>query len=543
MSNADNPGMKLPDLLRELPVEGGGAVDVRVQGVAHDSRRVAPGDLFVAWKGERFDGTEFAGQAVEAGAVAVLAPAGSQPPADLPSDVPWLTTTSDPHRLLAPLASRAYGHPDREMLVAGVTGTNGKSTVSTLLAAIFEAADVSAGLMGSLGYRLGTRFYDRGRTTPEASDLFRILRVMGDAGAEAVAMEVSSHALALGRVAGLGFDLAVFTNLSRDHMDFHADFEDYFQAKRQLFDMLKEGNGGKPGAAAVNVEDPYGARIAEELTAVSKGGRGDRVVTWGQDEGDVHLLSHHLHEAGIRARLATPRGELDVDSRLLGRFNLLNVLAAVAGAEALELDPEAIRGGVGTLLPLPGRMQPVVAGQGFPVYVDYCHTPQALEAALTSLRELSERRILVVFGCGGDRDAGKRPIMGKVAGELADLPILTSDNPRTEDPLEIIRMVEEGVEESGNEACRVVPERREAIRLAMELADEDSLVLIAGKGDEPIQIVGSRELPFYDHDEAVKALELRQEKAAEAAEAGAAAGRPAGAGDGESRGKAPGGGA
>jgi len=540
MTRTDSDGMKLPELLRELPVEAGEAgsaavAELRVGGVAHDSRRVAPGDLFVAWKGERFDGTEFASQAVEAGAVAVLAPAGSERPADLPSDVPWLTTTSDPHRLLAPLASRAYGHPDREMLVAGVTGTNGKSTVSTLLSAVFEAADVSAGLMGSLGYRLGTQFYDRGRTTPEASDLFRILRSMRQAGAEAVAMEVSSHALALGRVAGLGFDLAVFTNLSRDHMDFHTDFEDYFQAKRQLFDMLKEAGGGadgggKPGAAAVAVEDPYGARIAEELTQ-----RGDRVVTWGEDEGDVHLVSHHLHEAGIRARLATPRGELDVNSRLLGRFNLLNVLAAVAGAEALELDREAIRDGIGSLLPLPGRMQPVVAGQAFPVYVDYCHTPQALEAALNSLRELSERRILVVFGCGGDRDKGKRPIMGKVAGELADLPILTSDNPRTEDPLEILAMVEEGVEESGNGAYRVVADRREAIRLAMELADEDSLVLIAGKGDEPIQIVGSRELPFFDHDEAVKALELRKEKAAEADRAASAAGRSGtggGAGDG-----------
>ncbi len=534
MTRTDNEGMKLPDLLRELPVGaegsglGSGAVaDVRIRGVAHDSRRVAPGDLFVAWKGEHFDGTEFAGQAVEAGAVAVVAPEGSPRPEGLPAGVPWLTTSADPHRLLAPLASRAYRHPDREMLMAGVTGTNGKSTVSTLLAAIFEAADVSAGVVGSLGYRLGTRFYDRGRTTPEASDLFRILRVMREAGAGAVAMEVSSHALALGRVAGLRFDLAVFTNLSRDHMDFHADFEDYFQAKRRLFDMLKEG-----GAAAINVEDPYGARIAEELTAGTKGQRGDRVVTWGQDEGDVHLLSHHFHEAGIRARLATPRGELDVESRLLGRFNLLNVLAAVAGGEALDLDREAIRDGIGSLQPLPGRMQPVVAGQAFPVYVDYCHTPQALEAALTSLRELSDRRIVVVFGCGGDRDAGKRPIMGKLAGELADLPILTSDNPRTEDPLKIIRMVKEGVEESGNEAFRVVPDRREAIRLAMELADEDSLVLIAGKGDEPIQIVGSRELPFFDHDEAVKALELRREKKAEAAEAGAATGRPGDGGGG-----------
>lgn len=504
------PGMPLSELIRDLPVEstsaGADALEtIVVSGVTHDSRRVTPGDLFVAWQGERFDGTRFAPQAMEAGAVAVLGPAAATRPTGLPADAPWLTTTADPHRLLAPLASRVHAHPDRELVTAGVTGTNGKSTVATLLAEIFDADSQPAGLVGSLGYRLGTRFFDRGRTTPEASDLFHLLRQMADDGAEALAMEVSSHALALGRVAGMGFDLAVFTNLSRDHMDFHEGFEDYFQAKRKLFNMLKPAGAGRGGAAAVPAEDPYGVRIADELRQ-----RGDRVLTWGEAEGDVHVLSLNLHEAGIRCLLATPRGDLPVDSRLLGRFNLLNVLAAVAAAEALELPREAIQEGIGRLLPLPGRMQPVAAGQGFPVYVDYCHTPQALEAALGSVRELADRRVIVVFGCGGDRDAGKRPMMGKVAGELAELPILTSDNPRTEDPMKILRMVEEGVRESGNPDYRVIPDRREAIRLAMELADDRSLVLIAGKGDEPIQIVGSEELPFFDYDEAVKAWELMQ---------------------------------
>jgi len=258
--------------------------------------------------------------------------------------------------------------------------------------------------------------------------------------------------------------------------------------------------------AAVNLDDPFGARLAAELPA-------GRVLTWGQAAGDVRPIRVDLHRRGLALRLATPRGELEVESPLLGRFNLLNVLAAAAGAEALELPPDAICRGIAGVPPLPGRMQPVEAGQPFPLYVDYSHTPQALEAALQAVRELAERRVLVVFGCGGDRDAGKRPIMGRVAGELAEIPILTSDNPRSEDPLQILRAVEEGVKASGNRSYRVVPDRREAIRLAVELADEGSLVLIAGKGDEPVQIVGGDELPFFDYDEAVKAVESRYREA------------------------------
>lgn len=491
--------MRLGELMAELPVEGADEAGVDVTGVAHDSRRVAPGDLFVAWRGERFDGTDFAAQAMDSGAVAVLAPEGAQRPEGVPADLPWLHA-ADPHRLLAPLSARLYRHPDRELITAGVTGTNGKSTVATLLAEILEAAGHPAGLLGSLGYRYGGKLYQKGRTTPEASDLYRLLRTMRDHGAASLAMEVSSHALALGRVDGMAFDLAVFTNLSRDHLDFHADMEDYFQAKRQLFLRLKdEGALAHPGRAAINSDDEHGRRLIDELPA-------DRVVTWGEETGDVHVVDADLDETGIRARFTTPRGELAVESLLLGHFNLLNLLAAVAGAEALELDPSSVRDGIARLRPLPGRMQPVKAGQPFPVFVDYCHTPLALEAALKSLRRLSGRRLVVVFGCGGDRDRGKRPQMGRIAGDCAELPILTSDNPRTEDPQRILDEVEVGVKESGNEAYRVVVDRREAIALAMELADEDSLVLIAGKGDEPIQVVGTRELPFYDHDEAVKAL-------------------------------------
>ena len=501
--------MRLAELIEGLPIDRRqpppdaaaappdpsrpGAGNPAVTGVTHDSRQVAPGDLFVGWRGARHDGADHARPAVAAGAVAALVTTGSPCPEEI--EVPWLTA-DDPHALLAPLAARAYGHPERELLLAGVTGTNGKSTVATLLTRLLDTSGRTCGLFGSLGYFLGEHRYLKGRTTPEGSDFFRLLRRMRRDGADAVAMEVSSHALSLGRIEGVELDVAVFTNLSRDHFDFYEGYEDYFQAKRRLFHKLRDG-----ARASINREDPYGVRLIEEL--------GERAVTWGERGGDVTPASVELDERGIRGTLATPRGELAFASPLLGHFNLLNLLAAVAAAEALELPHEAVAEGIARQKPLLGRMEPVERGQPFPVYVDYSHTDQALEAALRSLRELSDRRIVVVFGCGGDKDPGKRPLMGRVAGELADVPIVTSDNPRTEDPLAIIAAVEEGLKLSGNAAYRVVPDRREAIETAVAMADEETMVLVAGKGDEPIQVIGRTEHPFYDFDEVIKALEAR----------------------------------
>jgi UDP-N-acetylmuramoyl-L-alanyl-D-glutamate--2,6-diaminopimelate ligase len=487
--------MKLSHLLEGFPVQvPPGAPDPEIAGVSHDSRHVGRGDLFVAWKGGRFDGTLFAPAAAEDGAAALLVPAGAERPITVPQSVPWLTA-ADPHALLPALAARAYGEPHRALLMAGVTGTNGKSTVSTLIGRLLDTAGRPCGLIGSLGYFFGDHKYEKGRTTPEGSDFFRLLARMRDDGAVAVSMEVSSHALSLGRVEGTEFDVAAFTNLTRDHFDFYSDFEDYYQAKRKLFDMLK------PGArAAVNRDDPWGARLAGELADP---------VTFGEREGDVHPLEVGLDERGIRGSLATPRGTLAFESQLLGRFNLLNLLAAVAAGECLELPHAAVAEGIARQKPLLGRMEPVDRGQPFPVFVDYSHTDKALAAALSSLRELSDKRLIVVFGCGGERDEGKRPLMGRVAGEMADVPILTSDNPRGEDPRKIVAEVEAGVKESGNRAYRVVIDRREAIRLAVELADERTAVLIAGKGDEPIQVIGDEEHPFYDFDEVSKALEER----------------------------------
>ncbi|MBW8878233.1 MAG: UDP-N-acetylmuramoyl-L-alanyl-D-glutamate--2,6-diaminopimelate ligase [Acidobacteria bacterium] len=488
--------MRLSELVRGLAISGvtgDPGADPEVTGVTHDSRTVERGDLFVAFAGQRYDGRAFAAAAVTKGAVAVVGPGEAAP--DLA--VPWLVT-ADPRAVLGPLAARAYGHPDRELILAGVTGTNGKSTVATLLTAILDAAGHPAGFLGTLGYRYRDHPYAGGHTTPEASDLFRILRRMRDDGAAAVAMEVSSHALAMGRVAGAAFDTAVFTNLTRDHLDYHRDFDDYFAAKRKLFDLLKPG--ARP---AVNVDDPYGRQLAAEMPdALTFGAFGER--------GEVSARDVAVTATGTRGVLITPRGEVPFASPLLGRYNLSNLLAAAAGAETLGLPHAAVAAAFAGQLPVPGRMEPVDRGQPFPVFVDYAHTDAALDAALRSAREIAAGgKVAVVFGCGGDRDPGKRPMMGRVAGELADLVIATSDNPRSEDPLAILAAIEEGLRQSGNAGYRLVPDRRAAIREALAAAGPGWVVLVAGKGHEREQIVGNERLPFSDLEEIGKALEER----------------------------------
>lgn len=483
--------MLLSELARDLSLTMPPGSDPEVAGVEHDSRQARPGDLFVALPGERFDGRAFAAAAVAAGAVAVIGPE----PGDAAVAVPWIVV-DDPRALLGPLAARVYGHPDRELVLAGVTGTNGKSTVATLIAAILDAAGQPAGFIGTLGYRFRDRTYAGGHTTPEASDLFRILREMRGDGAAAVAMEVSSHALAMGRVGGARFDAAVFTNLTRDHLDYHKDFEDYFAAKRKLFNLLKPGR-----RAAVNVDDPYGRRLAAEIP---------EALTFGE-RGEVSAREVELTTAGIRGVLATPRGEVPFSTSLLGRYNFSNLLAAAAAAETLELPHEAVAAAFAAQRPVPGRLEPVDRGQPFAVFIDYAHTDAALDAALRSAREVvGGGKVAVVFGCGGDRDPGKRPMMGKVAGELADLVIATSDNPRSEDPLAILAAVEEGLKESGNRGYRLVPDRRQAIREAIDAAGPGWAVLVAGKGHETYQIVGDKKLPFSDVEEIGKALEARR---------------------------------
>ncbi len=495
------PLSELIDGLRLTVQAGGGlAGDPTISGVCHDSRAVRPGDLFVAWSGGRFDGREFAPQAVERGAVAVVAPRDR--PAGLGAEIPWLSA-ANPRALLGPLAARIYGHPDRELILAGVTGTNGKSTVATLLAAIFEKAGQPAGFIGTLGYRLRGKSFPGERTTPEASDLFRTLRAMRDADAAAVAMEVSSHALEQGRADGAEFDLALFTNLSRDHLDLHGDMETYFAAKRRLFTRLKPN-----GRAVINVDDEYGRRLAAELPAAW-------TYSVSGNEATVSARDAKLDRHGLSATIvvADPDSgnldEFEIASALLGRYNLSNLTAAIAGALALRtaaIPVSAVVAAAAAQQPVPGRLEPVECGQPFAAIVDYAHTDAALSAAIASVREIAPGRTIVVFGCGGDRDPGKRPVMGRVAGELADLAIATSDNPRSEDPHTILAAVEEGLRSTGRNNYLLIPDRRDAIRTAIAAAEEGSAVLIAGKGHERDQTIGDRKLPFSDFEEIERAL-------------------------------------
>jgi len=461
--------------------------DPDVTGISQDSRFVKEGYLFAALVGKRFDGRAFIPDALERGAVGVMA-AGPPPPG---FDRVWLTA-GDPRWLIGPMAGRIHGHPDREMLMVGITGTNGKSTVSFLIASMLEEAGYPTGAIGTLGHQFDGEIFGTDRTTPEASHFNRLLARMRDSGATAVSAEVSSQGLALGRVEGISFDLGIFTNLTRDHFDFHRDFEDYFAAKRRLFDQLKP-----QGMAVVNVEDPYGRRLADELP---------KVLTYGEG-GEVAGRTVEFSPQGIRGVLSTPRGELPIESALLGTYNLSNIVAAAAGAEALGLPHAAIAAGIAAQKPLAGRLEPVECGQTFPVLIDYAHTDAALEASLKALRSFSQHKIMLVFGCGGDRDPGKRALMGRVAGELADLSIITTDNPRREDPLAIIAAVEEGIKQSGNSSYRILPDRREAIRRAVAQADDDWALLIAGKGHEEFQIVGDKRSSFSDRQEVERALE------------------------------------
>nr|XP_061799075.1 UDP-N-acetylmuramoyl-L-alanyl-D-glutamate--2,6-diaminopimelate ligase-like [Nerophis lumbriciformis] len=433
-------GMPLQELLEALPIGTLPPANPTIRGISQDSRTVEPGDLYVAIVGEHFDGRRFAADAAANGAVAVLGP----PPASSQVELPWVESR-EPRLVLGPLASRLYGHPDRELLLAGITGTNGKSTVVALLAAILEAAGRPAGRLGTLGYVFGDQSYAGKHTTPEAPEFFRALRLMRDAGAAAAVMEVSSHALDMGRVNGASFAVAAFTNLSRDHLDFHGDMEAYFAAKRELFAML-----GSSGRAVVHLGTDYGHRLASEL--------GGQVLTCGAG-GAVRIDQAELSLTGTRGVLHMPSGLLEFVSPLLGRFNLENLLTAAAAAEALGLPHSAIAEGLESCVPPPGRLERVANQRGLTALIDYAHTPAALEAALGSVRELAKGRISVVFGAGGERDIGKRPQMGQIAAKLADRVVLTSDNPRGEDPQAILADIRAGVEQVAGASWAEEPDR------------------------------------------------------------------------------------
>jgi UDP-N-acetylmuramoyl-L-alanyl-D-glutamate--2,6-diaminopimelate ligase len=453
----------------------------QVTGITHVAKAVQPGFLFAALPGAHHHGIEFLAEALERGAAGVLSDR------DPGTAISWLAAPQ-PRRATALAAWALAGNPERRLQMVGITGTNGKTTVASLVGAIASVAGIPHGVFGTLAYTLPGRSQRATRTTPEATDLAPLLAELADGGGQAAVIEVSSHALSLDRVTGLEFDVAVWTNLTRDHLDFHHDIEGYFTAKQRLGDLLRHN---PPGRRVIGADDPNMARLAASPRP------GD--LTFGLAPGcQVTAADVSLSLQGTTFGLRSPAGEVSVRLHLVGRHNLRNALAAAATAIALNWPFDAMVRGLEAAEPLPGRLEPVAAGTNFPVFVDYAHTPDALEQVLRALAEMEERRLVVVFGCGGDRDPGKRAAMGEVVGRLADIPIVTSDNPRSEDPQAIIAAVMQGVRASGNPHALAIPDRREAISAALSLANERSMVLVAGKGHETEQEFADHKVPFDD---------------------------------------------
>ncbi len=470
--------MRLDQLARDLASsELVGDPGTEISSLAFDNRKVAPGALFFCVRGEKSDGHDFAGAAVEAGAAALVA----ERQLELP--VPQLLVP-DSRAAMAPVAARFNDFPTREMKLAGITGTNGKTTTAFLLRDVLEYAGVPTGLMGTVKQVVGGVEEDVVRTTAEAIDLQASFRRMLESGDEACVMEVSSHAMAMRRADAIEFDLAVFTNLTQDHLDFHSDMEDYFQAKRLLF-------AAGPDAAVVNIDDEYGRRLASEFDCLTYSESGSAA--------DFSAVDVSFDAAGASFTVQSEHGDLPVRTGLPGSFNVANALAALAGAIALGVDPDEAVAGLADAGRVPGRFEPVDEGQAFAVLVDYAHTPDSVENVLRAARGLTAGRLIAIVGAGGDRDRAKRPLMGRAGAELADLAVITSDNPRSEDPAAIIEDVLAGVED--RQSVLVEEDRDAAIGLAIREAGPGDTVVIAGKGHEQGQeFENGRKIPFDDRE-------------------------------------------
>jgi UDP-N-acetylmuramoyl-L-alanyl-D-glutamate--2,6-diaminopimelate ligase len=469
-----------------------------VDGVEYDSREVKPGCVFVAMRGETSDGNRFIDRAIQSGAVAIVTDSAAEKPRE---GVAWAVV---PHgrRALARLSANFYKRPGERIAVIGITGTNGKSTTAFLVESILSAAGRKSALIGTIEYHVAGKVYPAPHTTPEALELARILNQALGQGATDAVMEVSSHALAQERVYGVPFDVAVFTNLTRDHLDYHKTMDEYFAAKRVLF----EGCGtDAPRAAVSNLDDEYGAKLADFSRK-----RSSVVLTYGWERGDFHATHVDINPRGTRFDLITPGEKIPLFSPLIGRVNVYNILAAAAACFARGCDSQAIARGVESLTHVPGRFERVDCGQPFTVVVDYAHTDDALRNLTALAREFVSRggskgRVLTVFGCGGDRDRAKRPLMGEAAGRGSDFVVLTSDNPRSEDPLAIINDAVVGLQKTGVK-YNVEVDRRKAIALAIREARPEDIVLLAGKGHEKVQVTRDGTIPFDDVEVAREAL-------------------------------------
>jgi UDP-N-acetylmuramoyl-L-alanyl-D-glutamate--2,6-diaminopimelate ligase len=463
-----------------------------IQGLDYDSRRVGPGYLFFAFPGARVDGREFAAQAAAKGALAIV----SELPAPAGTTVPWIRVQHG-RQALALASKTYYGKLDGKIPVIGITGTNGKTTTSYLVDSILRAAGRTTMLAGTIEYHLGPKILPAANTTPESLDLHRMLAELDamNGNMKAATMEVSSHALALGRVYGLHFHTAVFTNLTQDHLDFHPTMQDYFAAKQLLF----TGSGAAPPRfCVINRDDEWGRKLKHANTSE---------VLWYGLGSEAMVRARHIHSGlnGLRFDVGFDKIRFEIRSQLIGKVNVYNILAACCVGMTFQLQPEVIARGIADCTGVPGRFERVDEGQPFAVVVDYSHTPDALRNAIAVARTLDARRVITLFGCGGDRDRGKRPLMGQVAGELSDLVIVTSDNPRSEDPLQIMNDALVGVRRTDTRTI-VEPDRAAAIRKAIEEANAGDVVILAGKGHETYQIFHDRTIHFDDREIAREAL-------------------------------------
>lgn len=500
--------MRLTHLMNGMDVlESSGDFSLDVSDLCYDSRRCGKGSLFVAIPGLKHDGHYFIEEAVKRGAVCVVHEK------DIISSKGVASVRVRDSRLaMGSLGKNFYGNPSGEICLIGVTGTNGKTTVTYLLESILKEAGFNAGVIGTINYRYGGRAFQSLNTTPESVDLHRILREMADYGVTHAVMEVSSHAIDLKRVDACEFEMGIFTNLTSEHLDYHGTMENYFLVKKRFFQELITG-----GKKIVNGDDPWGMRIIQE--------EGTRALVFGIEKScDVSAFDFKLSMDGITAKIRTSDGEFGLISSMIGKFNLFNILTAVTAALSLDITRGDIVAGIEKVKNIPGRLEMVNAPGDPAVFVDYAHTEDALKRALENLVEFRKRKIITVFGCGGDRDRTKRAPMGKVATELSDIAIITSDNPRTEDPLGIIGEIEEGINRnsiekflSGNiygnqngKGYAVIPDRREAIELAISIADTADIVLIAGKGHEDYQILGTGRISFDDRIVTREALARRR---------------------------------
>ena len=491
--------MKLSDILKNIEYIPYGTLNLNIKGIAYNSKKVRKDFIFVALSGQHVDGNKFIPEAVARGARVIVS--NNRFEAKNITNI----VVASPLSALAHLSSNYYRHPDKKLFMVGITGTNGKTTITYFLESIFSKTGYRPGVVGTVNYRYAGNIYPSHNTTPLSADLNKLLRDMLSAKVDTAVLEVSSHALALGRVEGMEFDMAVFTNLTRDHLDFHKTMEEYFNSKCKLFQLnLRKAEKRQPKYAIINIDDPWGKKLLEMLP------ESVTAVTYGMGKhASVRAENLKLGHHGNEFTLATPAGKKKVNLHYIGKYNVYNALACAAAGLCAGISLEAVVYGIETAPQVPGRLEKVILGQPFLTVVDYAHTDDALINVLSSLKQLNPSRLITVFGCGGDRDRSKRPIMGEVAAKMSDFIFITSDNPRSEDPQRIALDVEVGVRRANLNNYQVILDREQAIAAAINMAQKGDIVLIAGKGHETYQILNDKVIHFNDAETAGKYIKNR----------------------------------